>query len=347
MNNKFFRENIEEMQGYTPGEQPQRIGGWVKLNTNENPYPPSPTIDDLLRNSNPADLRLYPDPICSEIRKTVAELHGFTENNVLVGNGSDDILTIVVRSFVAENGLIASPEPSYSLYPVLAAIQGARYSGIPLNSDFSLPANFAKRAEGASLIVIPRPNAPTGTAFELSKMQQICRDFPGIVLIDEAYADFADDNCIDFVKEFPNVIISRTLSKSYSLAGIRLGYIIASEEIINGMMKVKDSYNVNTLTQKIAVAALRDQKYLKHNIAKICEVRKYLAEALRARNFKVIDSQSNFIFAAPPDENGEKLYNKLKNEGILVRWFHGKETEKYIRITIGTKNEIDQLINSL
>jgi len=347
MNNRLFRENIEAMEGYAPGEQPQRIGGWIKLNTNENPYPPSPEVDEVLRDCNPATLRLYPDPICSEIRRTIADLYGFTENNILVGNGSDDILTIAIRSFVPENGIIASPEPSYSLYPVLAAIQGAECIRIPLNSDFSLPANFAESAESASLIMIPRPNAPTGSAFELDKMRQICRDFSGIVLIDEAYADFADDNCVDFVKEFPNVIISRTLSKSYSLAGIRLGYVIASEEIINGMMKVKDSYNVNILTQKIAVAALRDQEYLKKNITKICEVRKYLAEALRVRNFKVIDSQSNFIFAAPPDEDGEKLYHVLKDKGILVRWFAGKETGKYIRITIGTKSEIDQLISCL
>jgi histidinol-phosphate aminotransferase len=347
MKNRLFRENIEAMKGYTPGEQPQRIGGWIKLNTNENPYPPSPAVDDVLRSSDPAALRLYPDPVCGEIRRTIADLYGFTENNILVGNGSDDILTIAVRSFVPENGMIASPDPSYSLYPVLASIQGAECIKIPLNSDFTLPANFAESAEGASLIMIPRPNAPTGTAFELEKMRQICREFSGIVLIDEAYADFSDDNCIEFVKEFPNVIISRTLSKSYSLAGIRLGYVIASEEIINGMMKVKDSYNVNTLTQKIAVAALRDQEYLKANISKICEVRKYLADALTERNFKVIDSQTNFIFAAPPDEDGEKLYNSLKDQGILVRWFPGEETGKYIRITIGTKSEIDQLLKCL
>ncbi len=343
----LFRENIDAMDGYTPGEQPQRADGWIKLNTNENPYPPSPAVGEVLRNTDSADLRLYPDPVCSEIRKCIADLYGFEEDNILVGNGSDDILTIAVRCFVPENGLIASPEPSYSLYPVLASIQGAECLKIPLDADFALPANFADSAEAASLILIPRPNAPTGTAFDLEKMRQLCREFNGIVLIDEAYADFANDNCIDFVKEFQNVIISRTLSKSYSLAGIRLGYAIASEGIISGMMKVKDSYNVNTLTQKIAVAALRDQKYFRQNVAKICEVRRKLSERLKELGFKVIDSQANFIFASPPDGNAEQLYIDLKEQGILVRWFAGKQTEKYIRITVGTLEETEKLIGML
>lgn len=341
-----FRENIDAMEGYTPGEQPQRVGGWIKLNTNENPYPPSPAVRKVLRDTDPATLRLYPDPLCCELRKTVADLYGFEEDNVIIGNGSDDILTIAVRCFVPENGLIASPEPSYSLYPILANIQGAGCLEIPLNDDFTLPANFAASRE-ASLILIPRPNAPTGTAFDIEKMKDLCCEFRGIVLIDEAYADFADSNCIDFVNEFPNVIISRTLSKSYSLAGIRLGFAIASKEIIAGMMKVKDSYNVNTLTQKIALAALRDQEYFEKNVAKICEVRKYLSDNLKELGFNVIDSQTNFVFASPPDENGEKLYLELKEKGILVRWFAGPTTGKFVRITVGTQEEIEKLIEAL
>ena len=335
------------MKGYAPGEQPQRIGGWIKLNTNENPYPPSPAVNDVLQGCDPSALRLYPDPICSELRKTVAELYGYAPENVILGNGSDDILTIAVRSFVPENGTVASPDPSYSLYPVLASIQGAECINIPLDDKFNLPANFAELAGDASLIFIPRPNAPTGGVFPLEEMRKICREFNGIVLIDEAYADFADDNCIDFVKEFSNVIISRTLSKSYSLAGIRLGYAIASEKIIDGMMKVKDSYNVNALTQKIALAALKDQDYLAENVRKICEVRKFLSDSLKERGFEVVDSQSNFVFAAPPDRNGEQLYNKLKEQGILVRYFPGKITGKYVRITVGTKEEIDKLLECL
>ena len=344
MRNSFFRENIDAMDGYAPGEQPQRIGGWIKLNTNENPYPPSPAVNEVLDSCDPAALRLYPDPVCSELRKTIAELYGYAPENIMLGNGSDDILTIAIRSFVPENGAVASPDPSYSLYPVLASIQGAECIKIPLDADFNLPANFAELAGEASLIIIPRPNAPTGGAFELEQMRKICCEFRGVVLIDEAYADFADDNCVSFVKEFPNVLISRTLSKSYSLAGIRLGYVIASEEIINGLMKVKDSYNVNTLTQKIALAALNDQEYLSENITRICEVRRFLSDALKERGFKVIDSQSNFVFAAPPDQNGEKLYRILKEQGILVRYFPGEITGHYVRITVGTKDEIDKLL---
>jgi histidinol-phosphate aminotransferase len=340
----LFRKKIEDMGGYTPGEQPVRDGGWIKLNTNENPYPPSASIKSIVRDIDIADLRLYPDPLCSELRKTIAGIYNVTEKNIIVGNGSDDILTIAVRCSVPENGLVACPEPSYSLYPVLASIQGAECLKIALNEDFSLPLDFAESAKEASLVLIPRPNAPTGTAFEMSAMRKLCSSFRGIILIDEAYADFAADNCISLVSEFPNVIISRTLSKSYSLAGIRLGFAIASEEIITVMMKVKDSYNVNTLTQKIAVAALRDRETFLRNTEKICEVRRFLADSLTERGFTVTESHANFVFASPPDGNGKKLYEYLKEKGILVRHFPGEITGRYIRITVGTRDEVEKLL---
>ena len=333
------------MDGYTPGEQPQRAGGWIKLNTNENPYPPSPSVKRVLQNTDITDLRLYPDPMCCELRKTIADLYGLTEKNIIIGNGSDDILTIAVRCFVPENGLTVCPEPSYSLYPVLASIQGAECLRIPLNEDFSLPSDFANSANNASLVLIPSPNAPTGTAFAMQAMRNLCKSFRGIVLIDEAYAEFAVDNCIALTQEFSNVIVSRTLSKSYSLAGIRMGYAIASEEIIAGMIKVKDSYNVNTLTQKIAIAALRDRETFRQNIEKICEVRRFLSESLVEYGFTVAESQANFVFASPPDGNGEQLYQYLKENGILVRHFPGDITGRYIRITVGTRDETEKLLD--
>lgn len=342
-----FRKIIDDMDGYTPGEQPQRVGGWIKLNTNENPYPPSPAVKQLLKEVDPNSLRLYPDPLCHELRRFIADINDLSTENVIIGNGSDDILTITMRSFVSENEFTACPEPSYSLYPVLSQIQGANCRKISLNNDFSLPDNFAKQARGTKLLLIPRPNAPTGTAFIMEKMRSICRDFDGIVLIDEAYADFADDLCTEFIKEFPNVIVSRTLSKSYSLAGIRLGYALASQQIIAGMMKVKDSYNVNALSQKIALAALQDQDYFRKNIKKVCKTRQRLTKTLTETGFKVAPSQGNFIFASPPDGNGEKLYLNLKKKGILVRWFAGKVTKHYIRISIGTDQETDQLLEAI
>jgi len=343
----YFRKVIDKIAGYTPGEQPQRIGGWIKLNTNENPYPPAPGVGKLLRELDPGILRLYPDPVCRELRKLTAHLNGLHLDNVIIGNGSDDILTIAMRAFVSEDEFAACPEPSYSLYPVLSHIQGADCKKIPLNEDFSLPDNFVAQAEDAKLLLIPRPNAPTGTAFSMEKMRQVCRDFDGIVLIDEAYGDFAEETCESFVHEFQNVIVSRSLSKSYSLAGIRLGYAMASHHMIAGMMKVKDSYNVNALSQRIALAALEDQEYFKANLEKIRATRVRLTAALEELGFKVEPSQANFIFAVPPDGNGEKLYLGLKEQGILVRYFAGPVTGRYVRITVGTDEETDKLLDAL
>jgi len=343
----YFRKVVDDMSGYTPGEQPQRIGGWIKLNTNENPYLPSPEVAKLLQKVNPASLRLYPDPISCELRKFIAHLNGLRRDNVIIGNGSDDILTIAMRCFVSEDEFAACPEPSYSLYPVLSQIQGADCLMIPLNSNFSMPDDFVEQAGQAKMLMIPRPNAPTGTAFEMGKMRAICRNFDGIVLIDEAYADFADDSCIEFVHEFSNVIVSRTFSKSYSLAGIRVGYAMASHRIIAGMLKVKDSYNINTLSQKIALTALQDQNYFKQNIVKIRKTRRRVTFALNKAGFEVVPSQANFVFVSPPDRNGEQLYLDLKEKGILVRWFAGPVTGRYIRITIGTDKETDKLLEAI
>lgn len=344
-NRTFFRKVIEDMNGYAPGEQPQRVGGWIKLNTNENPYPPSPTISKFLKGFDDDILRFYPSAMACEFTKCAADLNGVQIDNIITGNGSDDILTIAIRSFVSENDSIACPEPSYSLYPILAQLQGASCTKIALNDDFSLPDDFVKQAGNAKLLLIPRPNAPTGTLFAKEKMQSICENFNGIVLIDEAYADFADDSCVDFVNKFDNVIVSRTLSKSYSLAGIRVGYAVSSSSIIDGMMKVKDSYNINALSQNIALLALKDQDYFNENIRKICETRKKTSTALKELGFQVIPSAANFLLASPQDNDGEKLYKQLKENGILVRWFAGDDISKFIRISIGTDKDMDTLLD--
>ncbi len=236
----YFRLDIDEMNGYTPGEQPKMLN-LIKLNTNENPYPPSPKVIEAIRNFELNHLRLYPDPMCDGIRDVVAGLHGVNRENVIAGNGSDDILTMAIRCFTDGERVAACFDPTYSLYNVLARMQGAKCIKIRLKRDFSLPTNAAKKADGANLLLIARPNSPTGSSYPLEQVANICEKFDGIVLIDEAYADFAGDNCADFVKTFDNVIISRTMSKSYSLAGIRFGYALASAEIIEGMMKVNES----------------------------------------------------------------------------------------------------------
>jgi histidinol-phosphate aminotransferase len=338
----YFRPAIAAMAGYVPGEQPQGRP-FVKLNTNENPYPPSPRVAEALRQVDAARLGRYPDPLATRVRAAVAQVFGVPLDWTFAGNGSDDVLTIVTRCFVGETGCLATPDPSYSLYPVLAEIQGARTLAIPLADDFSLPADCAARAAGASLLFLARPNAPTGGAYPLDQVRQLCRAFPGVVLIDEAYADFADDHCLGLVRDCPNVIVSRTLSKSYSLAGVRLGIALAQPPLIAGLMKVKDSYNVNHLTQLVAEAAILDQAHMQANVARIRATRAAVAAELAALGFGVCPSQANFLFVRPPLAARDYLQG-LREAGILIRYFAGPRTGAFVRITIGTDDEMAQLL---
>jgi histidinol-phosphate aminotransferase len=347
----YFRKNIEEMQGYIPGEQP-KTQSLIKLNTNENPYPPSPKVAECLNSVDYDKLRLYPDPAADKLREVIAKLYVYHRENIIIGNGSDDILTIAMRSFVGEKEKVACFETTYSLYPVLAKIQNAVIAKIPLSEkdNFEFPIQLLDdksklflSIKDAKLFFITRPNAPTGTVFDIGLVEKFSSIFKGIIFIDEAYADFAETTCIDLVKKYPNVIIGRTLSKSYSLAGIRLGWGVANETVINGMMKVKDSYNINYITQKIAISALEDQFYFKKTISTIKKTRDHLSEKLINVGFKVIPSQSNFIFVSPPNGNGKELFEYLRKNNILVRYFPGKLTGMYMRITIGTDQQIDKL----
>jgi histidinol-phosphate aminotransferase len=339
----YFRPAIDAMSGYTPGEQP-KVLNLIKLNTNENPYPPSPEVLRTLREFEGERLRLYPDPMCDHLRDTIAEVYGYKRENVITGNGSDDILTIAFRSFCDAERSVACLEPTYSLYPVLAGLQGTKCINVPLLDDFSMPENLAEQAAEANMLIITRPNAPTGNSFPKEKIAAVCDAFDGVVLIDEAYADFADDSCIDLAGKYENVIVSRTVSKSYSLAGLRLGFAVASARIIEGMMKVKDSYNVDMLTQALGTAAIKDQAYLKDTVSKIRASRSRLSNALIALGFDIVKSDTNFIFAAPPDGNGENFFKFLRDKNIIVRYFPGGATGKYVRITIGTDEQIDRLL---
>jgi histidinol-phosphate aminotransferase len=342
----YFRPEIDAMSGYTPGEQP-KIMDLLKLNTNENPYPPCPAVLNGLKNADGERLRLYPDPTADKLRDAIAEIYNYKRENVIVSNGSDDMLTIAFRAFTNAQRSVAFLDPTYSLYPVLADLQGCQCIKIPLKNDFSLNNDLLEKAAPANLLIITRPNAPTGNCIAIDDMRKICSEFDGVVLIDEAYADFSADNCVNFVQEFPNVIVSRTVSKSYSLAGLRLGFAIASPELIAGMMKVKDSYNVDMLTQYLGELAIRDQEYLSKNVAKITASRTKLTAELKALGFEVVDSQSNFLFAAPSDGDGEKLFKALREQNIIVRYFPGEATGKYVRITIGTEEQLKRLVDFL
>lgn len=343
----YFRPEIDAMTGYTPGEQP-KLTRLVKLNTNENPYPPSPRIVELLRSFDLDRLRRYPDPAADRFRDAVAARWGVTRDQVIAGNGSDDILNLVFRAFTSPKLAAAFPEPTYSLYPVLAAMQGADVRKIDLvPGSFALPDDFEARIEGANLLVIARPNAPTGNSFPPVRMERLCAAFDGIVLFDEAYADFADDHCVELAKKYPNVIVSRTFSKSYSLAGLRLGYAIACRELIDGLMKLKDSYNLDALTQAIGQTAFEDTGYLAETVAKVKTERERMRGELVKLGFEVVPSETNFLFAAPPAGDGEALFRHLRNSGIIVRYFPGAATGRYVRISVGTPEQGDELLAAI
>lgn len=339
-----FRPDIDRISGYVPGEQPKE-NGIIKLNTNESPYPPAPGVEKILREFDSAKLRLYPDPVSQDLRAEISANCGVSIENVIAGNGSDDILTIITRCFADATRPIACFHPSYSLYPTLAELQGAPCVKINLTENFDIPDDVLKQAAGANIFMIARPNAPTGNLFAMEKMEKICAEFNGIVLIDEAYADFSKDNCIGFVKRFPNVIICRTFSKSRSLAGLRFGYAIAHEKVIEGMMKMKDSYNVSMLTQKLALASLWDKRYFEDAVVKIKASREALMLGLTEQKFSVVPSETNFVFAAPPDRNGKRYFLELKRHNILVRYFPDCRTCEYVRITIGLPGDMAGLLS--
>jgi len=338
----YSRKNIAAIAGYVPGEQPQGRT-FIKLNTNENPYPPSPAVGKALREFDFERLRLYSEPSAAIVRKAAADVFGFTPEHYLVGNGSDDLLTIALRTFVDQGGKAAFTNPSYSLYPVLADLQGSQKVPIELTETFDLPDDVCEQLDGATLFLVANPNAPTGNLLSKDKLRNIARNFAGILWIDEAYTDFSGQTCLDMVDEFPNVVVSRTLSKSYSLAGLRLGIACAGKDVIFEMNKVKDSYNVDMIAQRLAEAALRDQASMQANARRIVATRGRVTAELAAMGCDVLPSAANFIFVRPPMD-AAALFQELRGEGFLVRYFNLPRINDRIRITIGTDSDMDAFI---
>ncbi len=340
----YFREEVEHMFGYVPGEQP-KMERLLKLNTNENPYPPSPQLRNILADFDLARLRLYPDPRADAFRDAVAARWGVARDQVIAGNGSDEILSLVFRAFTSPDLPVSCLEPSYSLYPVLAAMQGAQVRKVALQPGvFTIPDDILEQIKGTNLLVIARPNAPTGNSFPMATMTEICDHFDGIVLIDEAYADFAEDHCAELAATRPNVIVCRTFSKSYSLAGLRLGYAVAHPQVIAGLMKLKDSYNVDALTQAIGLAAYEDRSYHAHCVSRLKTTRESLFGELLTLSFEVVPSETNFLFAAPPGGDGEAFFRYLRDNRIIVRHFPGATTGRYVRITVGTAEQMSEFL---
>ncbi|MDP8215378.1 MAG: histidinol-phosphate transaminase [Candidatus Euphemobacter frigidus] len=340
----WFRDNIEELEPYVPGFQPKE-SGFIKLNTNENPYPPSPRVMQVIREISPDSPRLYPDPRSDRLRDKIASTYGFQRENVIVGNGSDELLAIALRCFAGEGDRVVFPAPSYSLFEVLTRIQGAEVVEIPLNNDFSLPEAFFS-ARGV-IKLLASPNSPTGTVYPKETVRRLTEESEGIVVADEAYVDFADDNCLSLVKEYPNLLVTRTFSKSFGLAGLRIGYAFAQGNIIAGMMKVKDSYNLNALSADAAMAALEDMSYFREKVALIKSERASLKKELEALEFFVLPSGANFLFCRPPEGTAEVIYRALLDRKILIRYFDTPRLRDYLRISIGAREEMVTLINSL
>jgi len=342
----YFRKNIDEMSGYVPGEQPDAEERVVKLNTNENPYPPSPQVLRVLRDTDWSLLRKYPDPMATRVRDIVGRLFGVGRENVLCGNGSDELLTLVVRAFVGEGQRIAWPTPTYSLYPVLAAIQGAEAVEIPTRDDFTVPLDDLAAVD-AKVVILCNPNAPTGVFTPADALADLADRFSGVVVVDEAYADFGPGSAIAAVRDRPNVLVLRTLSKSYSLAGLRFGYAVGPADLIAGLAKVKDSYNVDAVSIEVAAAALQDQDWMRANAERIRSERDRLMQRLAALGFDVTPSESNFLLARAPDSGAAACYEWLKSRGILVRYWNLPRLADKVRITIGTPEENDALLAAL
>ena len=344
--NPRIRQTVEQLTAYTPGEQPQ-VPGLIKLNTNENPYPPSPAVTEVLRTVAAESLRLYPDPVCSALRVRIASLYGCALDQVFVGNGSDEVLRLCTRAFTQPGGTVASFAPSYSLYPVLAAAEEVGFWEVPLPDDFSWVAPPGDLA--ATLFWVANPNAPTGVFYPVEAIREFSERFTGVVAVDEAYVDFAGGrDCLTLARELPNVLVCRTLSKSFSLAGLRLGFALGAPELIAALYKLKDSYNVDRLAQLIALAALNDVQWTQANARRIVATRERVTAALQQRGFYVVPSAANFLFAQPPAGlPAEQLFAALRQKNILIRYFPGARTGRFLRISIGTDAEMDALLTAL
>ena len=371
----LIRPLVRGLHPYAYGEQP-KIKGLIKLNTNENPYPPSPKVLAAVKAAVDGRLRLYPNPTAQELREKLAKLHGCHADNIIVGNGSDELLALATRCFVepSERGQLAREfrsgknaaklpalrsqtivqyfTPSYSLYPVLADIHGAVKNAVPLKADFSLPGIVELKRGGiwkfdAALTFVTTPNAPSGRGYRTSELEELCRVQKGVVILDEAYVDFAEENAMRLALKHPHVLVARTFSKAYSLCFQRVGYFVGHRDLIAALHKIRDSYNVNGLGQVAAVASLGDLKYYQANFRRIIATREWLSRELTKLGFRVFPSQTNFILVRPPRFAAHEWQRRLRERRILVRWFNFPEVENYLRITIGTAAEAEALVKTV
>lgn len=344
--------HIRAHQGYVPGDQPD-TADWVKLNTNENPYPPSPAVKEAIA-AEIDGLRLYSSPDGRRLREAIAQRHDVDAGCILLGNGSDDVLNVLTRTFSDANHPLGTVTPAYSLYPVLASLQNAQVWALEFERDFELSAKAIAQC-GAGIFFLTSPNAPTGTAYTNETLSEILHAYPGILVVDEAYADFADANAVELLDEFPNLFITRTFSKSYALAGLRVGYGLGHPSLVRTLHGVRDVYNLDRLAQAGATAAVEDADYFSESLCKVLDTRAQFMDRLQSRNWFTYPSQANFVFTEPVDAAGTKgraiaasLFEFLKSQQILVRYFPNHSlTESFLRVSMGTDSEMETLNRSI
>lgn len=336
---------ITALAGYVPGEQP-RDRSYVKLNTNENPYPPSERVLAAVQQAVNGDLRLYPDPVALTLRETASARYGVSPDFIMAGNGSDELLSVVMRASIDAGDSVAYATPTYSLYDTLVALQGGKAIRVPYPVDFALPVDALLRA-GARVTIVCNPNAPSGTLTPWGDIERLARSASGLLVVDEAYVDFASGTAIGLVARYPNLLVLRTFSKSFSLCALRVGLGFAQPALIHELSKVRDSYSVNHLGLVAANAALQDYAYMQASTDRIREERSALSAALAQRGFDVLPSQTNFLLARRPGGDLSDYQQRLKQEGVLVRYFGTPELRDALRITVGTPEQSATLLRAI
>ncbi len=344
MMKKYWSKRIQTLVPYTPGEQPKdRV--FVKLNTNENPYPPSPKVVEAIRGVQESSLRLYPDPEATALRQAIAEYHGLAPEQVFCGNGSDEVLGLCFYAFFTPGKKVVFPDITYSFYPVYTQLFGLDYEEVPLNEDFTLPVDKFLGGNGGA--VICNPNAPTGRTLPLSDIRRILDANPDVVvLVDEAYADFGAESAVELINEYPNLVVVCTMSKSRSLAGMRIGYALGNADLIAGVNCVKNSFNsypLDRLALAAGEAAIRDVDYFESTRTMVMRTRERTVKRLQELGFFVHESSANFIFITHPNKSGGELQQGLRDRGVLVRWFNKPRIDRYLRVSIGTDEEMDTM----
>lgn len=345
---KFWSPLTASLVPYVPGEQP-KDKTYIKLNTNENPYPPSPKVIDAITGAANADLRLYPDPTCEGLVQAAADYYGLTAQQVFVGNGSDEILAFAFAAFFDPSKKLLFPDITYSFYKVYAKLYGLQTELIPLDEQFNIQVEAFHSDNGG--IIIPNPNAPTAQLLPLESICKLLESNPNqAVIIDEAYIDFGGQSAVELIKDYPNLLVVQTLSKSRSLAGLRVGFAFGSEELIEGLNRIKNSFNSYTLDRLAlagAVASLEDEAYFRETTAKVIATRERVTKQLVAIGFKVTDSKANFVFISHKAIAAKDIFQQLRDKGVLVRYFDQPRIHEYLRVSIGTDEEMDAFIKAL